>query len=361
MADKKVEAPEATDVTGGAESLFDLLGEDPDFKEDEDADDGGEADEGDPDEGDPDDDSDDGDDGDEGDDSEDGDDDDDDEDDDDDDDSDEGDDEDDDDDSEGAEDNDADQTYTVKVDGKEVEVTLDEALAGWMRQSAFTKKTMAVAAERKQLAADAVGLRSERQEYANQLQVLEETIQALTPAEPDWDALRKEDPAKFADTFAAYQLRQKQIKAVQDERERVKGEQSEALKVAQDVDTADEREKLMLAFPEWKDADKKSVAQAALAQYAQSEYGFTEDDLAQVKDHRALIMLHKSMLWDNAQKKGSKARKKAKKVPTLKPGSSSKGKKSSKTKGADARKRLRKSGSVDDAAAALFEMFPEDD
>lgn len=44
------------------------------------------------------------------------------------------------------------ETYTVKVDGEEVHVTLDEALAGYQRQSHFTKATQELASERERLA-----------------------------------------------------------------------------------------------------------------------------------------------------------------------------------------------------------------
>lgn len=42
------------------------------------------------------------------------------------------------------------ETYTVKVDGETVEVTLKEALAGYQRQADYTRKMQALAEERKQ-------------------------------------------------------------------------------------------------------------------------------------------------------------------------------------------------------------------
>lgn len=41
--------------------------------------------------------------------------------------------------------------YSVKIDGQEVSVTLDELLKGYQRQSDYTKKTQALAAERSQM------------------------------------------------------------------------------------------------------------------------------------------------------------------------------------------------------------------
>src|SRR5262245_27338250 len=42
------------------------------------------------------------------------------------------------------------QTYKVKVDGGEIEVTLDELQAGYSRHSDYSRKTQALAAEREQ-------------------------------------------------------------------------------------------------------------------------------------------------------------------------------------------------------------------
>jgi len=44
------------------------------------------------------------------------------------------------------------QAYKVKVDGHEVEVTLEEALAGYQRQASYTQGTQALAAEKQRLA-----------------------------------------------------------------------------------------------------------------------------------------------------------------------------------------------------------------
>lgn len=43
------------------------------------------------------------------------------------------------------------ESYTVKVGGQEIEVTLEEALRGYQRQADYTQKTQALAQEREQL------------------------------------------------------------------------------------------------------------------------------------------------------------------------------------------------------------------
>lgn len=253
------------------------------------------------------------------------------------------------------------QTLTVQVDGEEQEVTLDEARAGYMRQADYTRKTQQVAEERRAIKEEVEGLRTERSEYAERLRALEQVIEANSPEEPDWDALREEDPARFAQEFAAWQKRQQRLQALREEHQRVRAEQQAEFEEAYQEHIREEKRKLHLAVPEWQDQEKATADKKRMAEYAESEYGYTSEDLAQVSDHRLLLMLRKAMLYDQMSEKGKKVRKKAKKrkAKNLKPGSSGSRKKRKK-KGSDARKRLRETGRVDDAAAALLETLPED-
>lgn len=50
------------------------------------------------------------------------------------------------------------EVYTVKVNGQEVDVTLDEALKGYQREADYTQKTQQLGEERKSLEADKISL-----------------------------------------------------------------------------------------------------------------------------------------------------------------------------------------------------------
>jgi hypothetical protein len=78
-----------------------------------------------------------------------------------------------------------DETYQVKVDGKTVEVSLKEALAGYQRQADYTRKAQALAAEKEELVVA-------QQEFG-------ETLQTLTALDAAWD----ENPVSVLAHFAA--------------------------------------------------------------------------------------------------------------------------------------------------------------
>lgn len=256
-------------------------------------------------------------------------------------------------------DSDLPQTVTVKVDGEETEVSLDEAIAGYQRQQAFTRKTQELAEQRKAMQAESEEIRTVRTTYEQRLSELEETLDALMPDDSAIESLREQDPQKFAAAHAELERRRKIVEAVKTERERVQEEQSKTIQEAQQAILAEEREKLHLAVPEWQDEDRAAADKAKLAEYAEKSYGFTQDELVRVQDHRAIVLLRKAMLYDQAQEKGRSAPKKRKRAPTLKPGKPAGDKKAqrSKKKRASAVKKLQETGKLTDAADVIEKFF----
>ena len=58
-----------------------------------------------------------------------------------------------------------DKYYPIKLDGEDMEITLDEALQGYQRQSDYTKKTQVLANDRKQV-------ETEKQALAQQINIM---------------------------------------------------------------------------------------------------------------------------------------------------------------------------------------------
>ena len=85
------------------------------------------------------------------------------------------------------------QTFTVKVDGKEVDVTLDELQKGYSRTQDYTRKTQQIAEVRKQVEQETQAVRAERQQYAQLLGALQAQLQVSEP-QVDLERLYNEDP-----------------------------------------------------------------------------------------------------------------------------------------------------------------------
>ena len=92
--------------------------------------------------------------------------------------------------------------YTIKVDGEELEVGIDELKNGYQRQADYTRKSQALAEQRKEtegIQSERMQLEQERQMYANGLQMLQEQQSAkLTDFDNvEWEALKQEDPYQY--------------------------------------------------------------------------------------------------------------------------------------------------------------------
>lgn len=252
-------------------------------------------------------------------------------------------------------------TFRVKVDGEEVEVTLDELQRGYSRQSDYTRKTQQVASERKALEEQAASIRAQREQYEQRLNMLEQALTATVPQEPDWEKLYSEDPAKFVKVKADWDHKQQQLQAVQQEKARTQQQAAEEAQRSYQAHLSAEAERLAQAVPEWKDESVAKTEKQRMVEYA-GELGYTPDELAQVADHRAILLLRKAMKYDELTTKGKEAvRGKVAKAPVkpLQPGAPA-GKKPSKDPAAAARKRLRQTGRVDDAKAALEYLLGDD-
>jgi hypothetical protein len=249
--------------------------------------------------------------------------------------------------------------YKVKAGGEEIEVSLDELLNGYSRTADYTRKTQQIAEQRKLIESEAEAARGARNEYAQRLELLEQVLAGQGPAEPDWDALRRTDPTEFAVQFAEHQRHQQQMQALQAEKARVHEQQRREYEAGLEQKLIEESQRLVAAIPEWRDENKAKEGKAALLDYARG-LGFTDQELDNVYDHRALVLMNKAMLWDKLQKDGvQKVRLQAaqapQKAPPLKPGSAPQParKTQAKDQAQRAYNRLSRTGSVNDAARAL--------
>lgn len=248
-------------------------------------------------------------------------------------------------------------TYTVTVDGEEKRVTLDELRSGFMLQADYTRKRQAEKRETESAIARAAEV---REQYVAGLDQLERALMQITPQRDAsyWEGLRKSNPAEYAAQWAESQAQQQQLQAVQAEQARVMREQW-----SQTVSR--EGERLLDAIPEWRDETVARSEKDALAEHAKSTYGFTEQELGGVTDHRLMLVLRDAMRWHKQQSttQGAteKIRKKAKKARTLPPGGRPRTRRAPGRKQTQrALQRATETGRSSDAAVALEFLLPED-
>jgi len=242
------------------------------------------------------------------------------------------------------------QTFTVKVDGKEVAVTLEELQNGYSRTQDYTRKTQQIAEVRKQVEQETQAVRAERQQYAQLLDALQAQIQATEP-QVDLDRLYNEDPIEWVRQKEVMRERQEKALAIQAEQQRLAQLSQYEQQRAMEEQLSKEKDALLAALPEWRDP-KKAQAEKALVVESAKAAGFSEDDLNSVYDHRLVLLLRKAGLYDQMMSKRQGIKPVVNNGPRpAKPGAA--GRVSTTTESTRAKQRLAKTGRIDDAVSAI--------
>jgi len=255
--------------------------------------------------------------------------------------------------------------YAVKVDGKEHEVTLDELMKGYSRQSDYTKKTQELSQGRKEIEeakytydSALTQMQQERQHYVTQLnQILQNSSNNLNEYNKiNWDALKEDDPIEYVKMKEDFREGKEKMQALDQQRQMaMQQQQAEAQKVQQEV-IQGERARMVEALPEWGDPEKQKELATDVKSYALSQ-GFSEEELNSLIDHRSVLVLMKAAKYDaleNADVKSKKLKNKPKVVRSGKGVSSSRNEKSKRNA---QMKRLRGTGHINDASVLLEDFI----
>lgn len=212
------------------------------------------------------------------------------------------------------------QRFRVKVDNEELEVDLDELIKGYSRTSDYTKKTQNLAEQRKAVESERTKIEEAaklRDTYAQRLQVIE---QMLTQPTEDLTALKDSDPVGYAIKVAENMEREKQLAAVRAERESVQARQVAENQERLKTHIAQEAERLRSAIPDFSDEVKGEVIRKEIRDYAKS-VGWSDQELSQVYDHRAVLTLYRAMQFEKLQKSKPAVQKRVAEAPkSLTPG-----------------------------------------
>lgn len=253
------------------------------------------------------------------------------------------------------------QKVTVKVDGKDIELTPDEiaeAYKGQLRQADYTRKTMEAAEQRKAADAEIAKARQEREDYANKLQGFanQATYELQALKAQLTDELLESDPVEYMRKQRIAEMRHAELVQAGEELQKVNNLRAQDRAEAERRHFAEQQEQLLAKLPEWKDPAKAKAEVAKIKDYLASVgYSGAEADFT---DHRAVILARKAMQFDELTAKAKEATKKIAAVPPKveRPGNAE-----SQARPGDGRtvamKRLQKTGSIYDAAALIEQII----
>ena len=252
------------------------------------------------------------------------------------------------------------ENFTVKVAGEEISVDLDELKNGYSRTADYTKKSQALAEERKQFSHDRDAVLLERQQYSQLLGALQQQLTAFDEPAPDWDRLYDEDPIEGARQERQYrqrtEQRQQKMQAIAIEQQRVNDANAQEQQQQMRGLIQNEAAQLPDLIPEWKDEKVANKQREQLREYL-IDQGVAEEELGALVRANHIKVLRKAMLFDQGQKRVRKAQKAGQGGKTVRSGSRQQQVKPSQRKTKAAFQRLKQTGSTENAASLIESML----
>lgn len=243
---------------------------------------------------------------------------------------------------------------TVTVDGQPKEVSLQEALQGYIRTDTFHNRLSQLQEITKTVESERNEVASARNYYGGMIQALKKQLDSLTPQEPDWDKLYAENPTEAASLERRWRTFKENRERLEREEARVAAEAKAEADRNFNAYAEAEYQKLLQAKPEWAksqktwDRDRKQMHRTARA------VGYSDDEIKQLYDSRAVLILDMAARYYRMMQ--NKPRPVRTSQSALRPGAITS--KRAAPNGLDrADRRLQRSGSVRDAAQAFEHML----
>lgn len=243
------------------------------------------------------------------------------------------------------------QKLTVKVDGQDVEVTLDDLKRSYSGQAYIQQRMQEVANDKKQVEAVYQALAEERAKVAQFVQQVQQGGIPQPPKMPNQELAQK-NPVQYNAELGRYMQEREKYDQFMAQTQALTAQQSEAQQRAMQAHLAHQAELLKQAIPEFADPDKGDNLRQKLVQVG-ADYGFSQEELSAVTDFRTVQVLNDARKWRELQAGKQAATKKAEKArPVVKPGAK---KTNNPTRERDKLKqKLRQSGRIDDAVELLL-------
>jgi len=244
------------------------------------------------------------------------------------------------------------QKFTVKVDGSEIEVTLEDLKRSYSGQGKIQKGMQEAAQMRKQSEEMYKALQSEQQRFLQNVEMLQQQGLQAMPTPPD-DAMLETDPIGYMQDKAVYDKNLQKYYTQQAEIQNMQQQQYAMQQQAQEQYLQQQAQILQEMLPEFKNPEVAGKFKQSLIKTGVEAYGFTEDEMSSIMDARAVAVLSDAYRWRELQSSKANAKKTQQAPRNFKPS----GKRQESETSVRNNKQLRvakKSGRIEDFASLLL-------
>ena len=245
------------------------------------------------------------------------------------------------------------ELHRVKVQGQELEVSLDELKAGYSRDSDYRQKTHSLGLEKKDLESEKQGLRQNYDTRLSELNSMIATADGYIRQQQGSKDLRKlydEDPTTAAKLD--YQLREQERQL-----DGMKSKAFEANQKQYNEYLEAQRHLAAAKIPEYSDPNKVDQFKTDMRSSLRG-YGFNDGEIGNLADHRFLMVIRDAMSYKSVKDKRPIAQKKVANAPkVVKAGVAKSGPSSGREGIRNKIGRLKKTGHLREAQSALMDMI----
>ena len=245
------------------------------------------------------------------------------------------------------------ELHHVKVNGQELEVTLDELKAGYSRDSDYRQKTHSLSQEKRSLEDQKSSLRQTYETRLSELNNLIATADATVRQQQgsqDLQKLYEEDPTAAA--RLDYQLRQQQ-----EQLKDISSKAKEAQQKQYNEFLETQKELAAQKIPEFGDPKKADTFKVSLRNSLR-EYGFNDQEIGTLADHRFLMVAKDAMSYQSLKDRKPIVQKKVANAPkVVKAGTAKSTTSSGREQIRNKIGKVRKTGSINDAQSAILDII----
>lgn len=251
----------------------------------------------------------------------------------------------------------------TKVNGEASTVKMKDLIAGYQINKSLTQKAQTLAEEKKAFDAQAKIVAQDYKAKLENVDVVTEYLSKKLVSEfesIDWNRLRVENPAEYAAARQDYATRASELqeahKAIAEERKVLEYKSSQELIQSRQVILQEQRAKMLENNPSWNSPEVFQKDMDGIKSFLSNQYGFTNDDFANVIDSRLIELVKDAKKFRDGSKVAEK--KVSKPVPKFQKSVGKKAKVTSKldklTKAAKTAKGASKRTAQADAIAELL-------
>lgn len=250
------------------------------------------------------------------------------------------------------------QLIEVTVDGEAQKVTLKDLKQNYSGNKAIAARIQQATETKIKVEKEFETLSEANKGAHDRLSQLDAVLAQFSEQKIDWDKLKAEDPLQYA-------LKREEIRDVEDKRKLVQAEMDKVRKQQQILEhnafqkyLGEQAELLMAKLPAMGNPKKAAATMNEFVQAGSDYYGYTEQELRKVSDHRVFIVLNDAVKYRKLLARRKEAQsgqpdlKSEKK--TLRVGSSTRPFTVSKKREEAIVNKAKESGKPDDVAATLL-------